>query len=44
MPANSNLPRPIDKDSNPLETQEWLEALDDVLHEEGTERACFLLQ
>lgn len=31
------------EDSNPLETREWLEALDDVVRQEGEERAAFLL-
>ncbi|MCP4841110.1 MAG: pyruvate dehydrogenase E1, partial [Halieaceae bacterium] len=31
-------------DSNPPETLEWLEALDDVVRQEGEERAAFLLQ
>jgi len=31
-------------DSDPIETQEWLEALDSVLELEGSERAAFLLQ
>ncbi len=30
-------------DSDPSETQEWLESLEDVLHREGPERAKFLL-
>ncbi len=30
-------------DPDPLETQEWLDALDSVLHHEGTERAQFLI-
>ena len=32
------------EDSNPPETLEWLEALDDVVRQEGEERAAFLLQ
>lgn len=31
-------------DDNPQETGEWLEALDQVIDEEGTGRATFLLQ
>ena len=31
------------EDSNPLETREWLDALDDVVKHEGPERASFLL-
>ena len=31
------------KDQNPQETQEWLDALDDILNHEGSERASFLL-
>ncbi len=36
----------VDKnnDIDPIETQEWLDALDAVLEEEGTERAHFLLE
>ena len=34
----------IAKDIDPIETQEWLEALDAVLEREGTERAHFLLE
>lgn len=32
------------KDFDPIETEEWLAALDDVLEKNGTERANFLLQ
>ena len=31
------------EDTNPLETREWLDALDDVVKHEGRERASFLL-
>jgi pyruvate dehydrogenase E1 component len=31
------------EDTNPLETREWLDALDDVVKYEGAERASFLL-
>ena len=31
-------------DIDPVETREWLEALDAVLHNAGTERAHFLLE
>ena len=31
------------EDTNPLETREWLDALDDVVKHEGPERASFLL-
>ena len=31
------------EDSNPLETREWLDALDDIVRTEGEERASFLL-
>jgi len=34
----------INNDVDPIETQEWLEALEAVLEEEGTERAHFLLE
>ena len=32
------------RDTDPQETQEWLEAIDAVLEQEGTERAHFLLE
>lgn len=32
------------EDINPLETQEWMEALDAIIEEEGVERAHFLLE
>ena len=35
---------PHDPDSDPLETREWVEALDALIHEEGPERATFLLR
>ena len=31
-------------DIDPIETQEWLDALSSVLENEGTERAHFLLE
>jgi len=34
----------INQDLDPVETQEWLDALEAVLEEEGTERAHFLLE
>ena len=34
----------ITKDIDPIETQEWLEALEGVFEREGTERAHFLLE
>ena len=34
----------VAKDIDPIETQEWLEALEAVLEREGTERAHFLLE
>ncbi|MGX5201546.1 pyruvate dehydrogenase (acetyl-transferring), homodimeric type [Aliikangiella sp. IMCC44632] len=37
---NSDSPNDVD----PIETQEWLDALEAVLEEEGTERAHFLLE
>jgi len=37
-------PTPIPGDSDPQETQEWLEALQAVLQYEGTERGHFLLE
>ena len=30
-------------DSDPIETQEWLDALHSMLREEGTERAAYVL-
>jgi pyruvate dehydrogenase E1 component len=42
--ARSNVSRPAGEiDSDPTETREWLESLESVLNEEGTERALFLL-
>jgi pyruvate dehydrogenase E1 component len=35
---------PHDPDSDPLETREWIEALDALIAEEGAERATFLLR
>lgn len=35
---------PINIDNDPVETQEWLEALEAVLEEEGAERAHYLLE
>jgi len=32
------------EDTNPLETQEWIEALEAIIDEEGVERAHFLLE
>ncbi|MCG3720029.1 pyruvate dehydrogenase (acetyl-transferring), homodimeric type, partial [Aliarcobacter butzleri] len=32
------------EDINPLETQEWMEALEAIIEEEGVERAHFLLE
>ena len=31
------------KDFDPIETREWIESLDDVIDDQGTERASFLL-
>ena len=31
------------KDSDPIETNEWLEAINSVIEEEGVERASYLL-
>ncbi len=43
-----NIPRavgdPLDPDSDPLETAEWVEALDALIAHEGAERATFLLR
>ncbi len=39
----ANLPDIDASDSDPLETQEWLDALDSVLHNEGPERAQYLI-
>ena len=38
------LPRPEQQDVDPLETQEWLEALDSVFKEEGPARAHYLIE
>src|SRR4051794_22523895 len=35
---------PRDPDTDPLETREWIEALDALIAEEGAERATFLLR
>src|SRR5258706_7856857 len=35
---------PHDPDSDPLETREWIEALDALIQAEGSERATFLLR
>src|SRR3954466_9421855 len=35
---------PHDPDADPLETREWIEALDALIAEEGAERATFLLR
>src|SRR5580765_4428526 len=35
---------PRDPDADPLETREWIEALDALISEEGPERATFLLR
>ena len=35
---------PHDPDVDPLETREWIEALDALIKEEGAERATFLLR
>ena len=32
------------EDTDPVETQEWLESLDSVLKHQGEERTAFLLQ
>ncbi|SVA57200.1 uncharacterized protein METZ01_LOCUS110054, partial [marine metagenome] len=32
------------KDTDPQETQEWLESIDDTLEEHGFDRARFLLE
>ena len=32
-----------DKDFDPIETREWIESLDDVIDDQGTDRASFLL-
>ena len=45
---DSSIPRavgdPHDPDSDPLETREWIEALDALIQAEGSERATFLLR
>ena len=40
----SSLPDHEKPDPDPQETQEWLDALESVLENEGAERACFLLE
>ena len=35
---------PHDPDSDPLETREWVEALDALIAAEGPERATYLLR
>jgi pyruvate dehydrogenase E1 component len=35
---------PHDPDIDPIETREWIEALDALIAEEGSERATFLLR
>ncbi|HEX4764027.1 MAG TPA: pyruvate dehydrogenase (acetyl-transferring), homodimeric type, partial [Usitatibacter sp.] len=35
---------PFDPDTDPLETREWIEALDALIQEEGADRATFLLR
>ncbi|NVK21031.1 MAG: pyruvate dehydrogenase (acetyl-transferring), homodimeric type [Kangiellaceae bacterium] len=42
--SDSNTPAGINQDLDPIETQEWLDALDAVIVEEGAERAHFLLE
>jgi pyruvate dehydrogenase E1 component len=32
-----------ENDFDPIETKEWLEAIDSVIEEEGIERASFIL-
>ena len=34
---------PITEDTDPVETQEWLEAYESVLRHEGADRAAYLL-
>ncbi|WP_396588805.1 pyruvate dehydrogenase (acetyl-transferring), homodimeric type [Bermanella sp. R86510] len=34
----------VDQDQDPIETQEWLDAMDSVIREEGIERARFVLE
>jgi len=45
---DSSVPRavgdPHDPDTDPLETREWIEALDALIAQEGAERATFLLR
>jgi len=45
---DSSIPRavgdPHDPDTDPLETREWIEALDALIEAEGAERATFLLR
>lgn len=44
MMSEQNLLSDKNSDVDPVETQEWLEALEAVLQEEGTERAHYLLE
>ena len=44
LPRPMSLPRPEQQDVDPLETQEWLEALDSVFGEEGPARAHYLIE
>src|SRR5947207_713297 len=45
---DSSIPKPVgdphDPDADPLETREWIEALDALIETEGSERATFLLR
>src|SRR5213078_369569 len=45
---DSSIPKPVgdphDPDADPLETREWIEALDALIQAEGPERATFLLR
>ena len=47
MSANSNAPSnlaTLPPDADPRETREWLESLEAVIQQAGTERALFLLE
>ena len=39
---DTNIETEVQRDANPQETAEWLEALDEIIDETGTQRAGFL--
>jgi len=43
--AAKNTPNPVESsDTDPIETREWLDALDAVIQREGRERAHYLME